>query len=494
MAKGGGRKAASPSRGAKTPRRDVYQEVTDRIVGLLDAGTAPWKHPLKAGAGGDGLPRNLASGKAYRGVNVFLLAMTQWAAGYESPHWTTFRQAKERGGTVKKGERGTPVIFWKLWEKEDEKTGDIERIPTLKRYTVFNAAAQCEGLELPSPPPESDAEPFEPIPTCEAIAAGFPDGPTVTVEGARPRYRPSADTVFMPEAGRFVSPEEYYATLFHELGHATGAEKRLHRGIEDSSGPFGGSAYGKEELVAEMAAAFLCAAGGIGPATVENSAAYLQGWAKTLKGDKRLVVNAAAAGQKAADWVRGIKPGDWETNAPKAPAKASAEPTPEPPASAEGPDLSEPEPAREAPVPVKRERPEIVVAAERMEPGAWSSDLTKRIGQGDVRASYSGDVIVEGRVRTPFTLAGVFRVSVGSSFEEGGYARTYRLVPAGDFCGEAVAYRDRTEEDHAAARDRPLGFYHGLAVKRGTRAFVLAGPETVVRGSAEPPGFQRELL
>ena len=483
MPEGGGRSPTSP-RGAKKPRRDIYQEVTDRIVGLLDAGTAPWKHPLGL-AGDGGLPRNLHSGRAYRGINVFLLAMTALAEGFESPHWLTFRQARERGGAVKKGEKGTPVVFWKLWEKEDRKTGEVEKLPVLRHYTVFNAAAQCEGLDLPSPPPESDRPPFEPIPTCERIAAGFPDGPTVTTEGNRPRYRPSEDRVFMPEADRFVSPEEYYATLFHELSHATGHEKRLNRGLENSRGPFGGTAYGREELVAEMAAAFLCAAGGVGPATVENSAAYLQGWAKALKGDKRLVVNAAAAGQKAADWVLGVKPQDFREAAKpaEAPARKPAAPSPKP------------EPAREAPrVAGPLHRPEIVVAAERLEPGEWSADLTRRVGEGDVQASYSGDVIAEGRVRTPFKLAGVFHVAVGMVNRETRTARAYRLVPAGDFCGEPANYADRTAADHAAAREHPLGFYHGLAVTRGTRAFVLAGPEAAVRGSDAPPGFQRELF
>ena len=482
MAKGGGRSPASP-RGGRKARRDVYQEVTDRIVGLLDAGTAPWKHPLGL-AGDAGLPRNLCSGKAYRGINVFLLAMTALAEGFETPHWLTFRQAKERGGAVKKGEKGTPVVFWKLWEKEDKKTGETETLPVLRHYTVFNAAAQCDGLDLPSPPPVEERPPFEPVPACEAIAAGFPDGPTVSAGGSRPRYRPSEDRVFMPEAGKFVSPEEYYATLFHELGHATGHGKRLNRGLENARGPFGGSSYGKEELVAEMAAAFLCAAGGIGPATVENSAAYLNGWAKALKGDKRLVVNAAAAGQKAADWVLGIKP-EHHAAAAK-PAKAAAKKATPKPA---------PEPAREAPRDAgPASRREIVVAAERLEPGEWSADLTRRVGEGDVQASYSADLIAEGRVRRPFKLGNVFHVAVGMADRETRTARVYRLVPAGDFCGEPTAYADRTEADHAAARAHPLGFYHGLAVQRGTRAFVLAGPEAIVRGSTEPPGFQRELF
>ena len=307
MPKGSGRKPASP-RGGRKARRDVYQEVTDRIVGLLESGVAPWKQPLRAGFIGDGLPKNLTSGKPYRGVNVFLLAMTAWAGGYDSPHWTTFKQAKERGGSVKKGEKGTQVIFWKLFEKEDRQTGEIDKLPVLRHYTVFNAAAQCEGLEVPGAAGIEELPPFEPIAECEAIVRGFADGPAVQTAPGTPCYRPGADTVRMPEAAAFETPESYYATIYHEFAHATGHSSRLNRGLDAALAPFGSADYSKEELVAEMASAFLCAASGIGPATVENSAAYVEGWAKKLRGDKRLVVTAAAAGQKAADWIRDDRP------------------------------------------------------------------------------------------------------------------------------------------------------------------------------------------
>ena len=142
---------SSNGSGRKWTPRDVYQEVTDRILEMLDAGTVPWHNPIR-GAGGE-WPKNLASGKPYRGVNVFLLAMTALARGYDSPWWTTFRQAREKGGQVRKGEKSTPVIFWKkLLKDEEEPERDADGKPArppfvLRYYHVFNAAAQCEGLE-----------------------------------------------------------------------------------------------------------------------------------------------------------------------------------------------------------------------------------------------------------------------------------------------------------------------------------------------------------
>lgn len=281
-------------------RTDAYQLITDRILAMLAEGTIPWQRPW---AGDEGGPRNIA-GRSYRGVNVFLLA----CQGYESPYWLTFKQARALGGHVRKGEHGTPVILWKPVTRtaEDPKTGEEVRRPgmVLRHYTVFNVT-QCELPAEAVPPTVRGGEAFEPIEECERIVGAFQGPPTLQVGGSRAFYRPSADSVTMPERAAFKSGPAYYATLFHELGHATGHPSRLNRkGLADLC-PFGSTNYSREELVAEMAAAFLCGRAGIEPATIEDSAAYIAGWLRKLGDDPRMVVIAAAQAQKAADWILG---------------------------------------------------------------------------------------------------------------------------------------------------------------------------------------------
>jgi antirestriction protein ArdC len=281
---------------------DIYQEVTDRIVAMLEKGVVPWRCPI-LGRQKAGFPKNLASGKEYRGVNVFLLAMTGWAEGYESAYWLTFNQAKDRGGSVRKGERSSMVVFWKQYEVDDRDTGEPKNVPVLRYYNVFNVQ-QCDGVPYPDAPKFEPIE-FSPVAASEGIVAGYADGPTIEHGGASAYYTPKTDAVKIPEATRFASVPEFYATLFHELAHSTGHSKRLDRGLDKNPAAFGSSDYGKEELVAEMASAFLCAQADIQPVTIENQAAYIQGWLERLRGDKRLVVTAAGAAQKAADWIRG---------------------------------------------------------------------------------------------------------------------------------------------------------------------------------------------
>jgi len=289
---------------------DIYQAVTDRILELLNQGTVPWRQPFKRGSGGEsGMPKNLISDKEYRGINVFLLAVTAMLESYDSPYWLTFKQAKERNAHVRKGEKGSLVIFWKQYATTNKMTGDPVKVPVMRHYTLFNTS-QCEGLELPAAPeakvePDTQETPFEPIVEAMAIVDGYKDAPRIEHQSGRAFYRSSEDLVSLPEPREFVDRESYYATLFHELVHSTGHSKRLDRGIDTKLAPFGSSDYSKEELVAEMGAAFLAAASGISPPTIEQSAAYIESWIKKLKGNKKLVVQAAGAGQKAADWVLG---------------------------------------------------------------------------------------------------------------------------------------------------------------------------------------------
>jgi antirestriction protein ArdC len=278
---------------------NVYQIVTDRILTMLDNGVAPWRKPWKGGAAG--VPSNHATGYAYRGVNVFLLA----AAGYAVPRFLTFKQALALGGCVRKGEHGLPVIFWKQTTYKDKASETGERKGFILRYyTVFNVA-QCDGVETDAPSmPVLPSIP--PIEAADAIVEGYaPRGPRIVHDfSARACYRPGEDCVNMPLRDQFNGSAEYYSTLFHELGHSTGHESRLAR-LEPTS--FGSHAYSREELVAEFTAAFLCGTAGIEAATLENSAAYLAGWAHKLRqpSNAQWVVTAAAQAQKAADLILG---------------------------------------------------------------------------------------------------------------------------------------------------------------------------------------------
>ena len=284
---------------------DLYQTVTDKIVAMLEAGVVPWRSPI-LGQSRAGHPKNLASGKRYRGMNTFLLAFTSYAKGYGSSYWLTFNQAKERGGSVRKGEKSSMVVFFKQFETKDRKTGEPKNVPLLRYYNVFNVE-QTEGVPAP------DAVPFEPInftpiEAAEKIASGYANGPSVQHAGQQAFYRPSVDTVTMPEPSRFASSGEYYGTLFHELSHSTGHSSRLDRRLDTTPMAFGSTDYGKEELIAEMSAAFLCGHAGIHPTTIDNQAAYIAGWLKKLKDDKRLVMAAAGAAQRSCDCILGVQP------------------------------------------------------------------------------------------------------------------------------------------------------------------------------------------
>lgn len=278
----------------------IYSRVTAAIIEALERGVVPWRSPI-LGGGQTGYPANLLSGKPYRGANVFLLAITAHLAGYHSRYWLTYQQAKQSGGTVKQGERASLVIFWKRYEVTDKQTGEIKEIPVLRYYNVFNVD-QCSGIRAPNTPEEIPPT-FERIEAAEALVAGYRDGPKVEHGGNEAFYAAKPDIVRLPLPERFVSPAAYYATLFHEYGHSTGHSKRLNRGLDTDPQPFGSPDYSREELVAEMAAAFLCAECGIEPAIIDNSAAYISGWLGKLRKDNTLIVTAGGQAQRAADWV-----------------------------------------------------------------------------------------------------------------------------------------------------------------------------------------------
>ena len=284
-----------------------YSVITDRIIELLERGVVPWRRPW---AGGEP-PRNLASGRHYRGINTFMLAVS----GYASPWWVTFNQAKQRGGHVRKGEQSTPVVFWKWLEVEDRDTpGKLKRVPFLRYFRVFNVE-QCENVAAPAVGSATGHSGFSAIEAAENVVQTMPKPPRIVTGEPRAWYQPRTDTVNMPARELFADGEGYYVTLFHELAHSTGHESRLNRpGIADLAA-FGSQTYSREELIAEMGAAYLAGACGIVQQTIENAASYIAGWLKRLKDDRKLIVIAAAQAQKAADFILG-KPGpDTDENA-----------------------------------------------------------------------------------------------------------------------------------------------------------------------------------
>ena len=280
------------------PNTKAYEVIADRIISALDKGEVPWRKPWSLQPG---LKPQSVNGRAYNGINALILGLT----GYSDPRWLTYHKAVEMGGHVRRGEKSTPVVLWRPIEREVENADGETEVKTfwlLRYYSVFNVQ-QCEGLELT---PIETPKPFDAIEAAEDIIANMPDRPQIAHDGGdRAYYAPYRDEIHLPPRAAFDGAGEYYSTAFHELGHCTGHPTRLGRFENTASiAAFGSPDYSREELVAEFAAAFLCNGAGI-ENTIENSTAYIRGWAKKLRKDKRLVVTAASQGQKAADYVLG---------------------------------------------------------------------------------------------------------------------------------------------------------------------------------------------
>jgi antirestriction protein ArdC len=276
----------------------VYEIITESILEQLEKGEIPWHKPWIGG----GYPKNLVSKKAYRGINVFLLGCQK----YTSPYWVSYKQAQQLGGNVKKGEKGTRVVFWKINEYEKEDGEGTKVVPILRYYNVFNVD-QCEGIDESKIPETRTERDFQPLEQCENVVNGMQNKPDIRFQDQRAYYHPRGDYVNMPKPETFDNEQFYYATLFHELGHATGHETRLHRKDQGQWSWFGSEDYSKEELVAEMTSSFLSGFCGIERDTIPNSVAYIQSWLKALRNDVKMVVLAAAAAQKAADYILGVK-------------------------------------------------------------------------------------------------------------------------------------------------------------------------------------------
>jgi antirestriction protein ArdC len=292
-----------------TKPRDVFALVTNRIIEHLEHGTVPWKQPWAE----RGLPRNLFTGKTYRGINVWLLN----ALNYEENAFLTFNQVKELGGNVRRGEKSHLVVLWK-WI-DDNSTNITEngatgrQIPYLRYYQVFNVS-QCSDIPeeyLPLIVPTNN----DPIGICEAIVETMPHVPEIRHMGDEAYYHPFFDLVNMPPMHRFINSETYYSTLFHELIHATGHKDRLNRKeIDAAMVPDKIGKYSLEELTAEIGACYLNSYAGIDGWDFQNHIAYLQGWLERLRNDKRLIVYACAQAQLAADYILNLRRDNWQEN------------------------------------------------------------------------------------------------------------------------------------------------------------------------------------
>lgn len=291
-------------------KQDVYQKVTDKIVADLEQGELTWLKPWSSDNMDGRIVKPLRhNGMPYSGINVLMLWGAAVEGGYLSPFWMTYRQAKEYGANVRKGERGNLVVYANTitkTEEQDDGSEEERKIPFIKGYSVFNVE-QIEGL-----PEQFYAKPEPVIDTAERIehADAFfaASGADVRHGGNRAFYSGGSDHVQMPHFEAFHSPEAYYATLAHELTHWTKHPKRLDR--EFGRKKWGDEGYAREELVAELGAAFLCADLALTPEPGEDHAAYIQSWLKVLKDDRRAIFSAAAHAQRAADYLHSFQ----ETN------------------------------------------------------------------------------------------------------------------------------------------------------------------------------------
>lgn len=291
----------------KVPARpDIHTRITEQIIAQLEAGVRPWTQPWTASGSVSRPLRH--DGTPYSGINIVLLWSEAAVRGFKAPTWMTFRQALVLGAHVRKGERGATVVYANtLIRSETNETGEdeVSKIPFLKAYTVFNID-QIEGLperygSQPEPSINTDAR----VSAAEVFFAAC--GADVRHGGGSAFYAPGPDRVQMPVFESFRDAESYYATLGHEMTHWTRHPTRLDRDFGRSR--FGDEHYAREELVAELGAAFLCADLGLALEPREDHAAYLASWLQVLRNDNRFIVSAAAHAQRAVAHLHGLQTG-----------------------------------------------------------------------------------------------------------------------------------------------------------------------------------------
>jgi antirestriction protein ArdC len=289
--------------------KDIHATITQRFIDQLQQGCVPWQRTWTSAM-------NLVSKKAYRGINTLTLG----SAPFGSPFWLTFRQAHELGGHIRKGEKSSPVIYYKFLEKHDRSgqpvftaKGKAAFVPFLRWSNVFNLE-QTEGVPAPAPAaaPIPLEEATRPLDRAESLVEQAKLCP-IRQEGFAASYSPTEDLIRMPPRLTFRSPEDYYHVLYHEMTHATGHASRLDREGITNTIRFGSERYSKEELIAELGAAFLSNEAGIlDQIRFDNSAAYLQSWIRKLKEDPTMIVSAASNAQRSFDWVTGCSPEEQE--------------------------------------------------------------------------------------------------------------------------------------------------------------------------------------
>lgn len=291
-----------------TNREDIYTRVTNSVVASLEQGVRPWMKPWSVEHTAGRITKPLrCCGTPYRGMNVLLLWVEAVECGYAAPIWMTYKQAQERGGQVRKGEKSAQVVYADRFKKPetDDKGEEVEReIPFLKTYCVFNVE-QIDGLPEIFYAKFANSLPIERrIAAVDAFMKNA--GPTIKHSGNQAFYAPGPDVIQLPPFEAFKDAESYYGTLLHEGIHSTRIKARLDRDFGRKR--FGDAGYAMEELVAEIGAAFLCAELGITPEIRDDHAAYISHWLEILAGDKRAIFQAAAHAQRAADYLQGLQP------------------------------------------------------------------------------------------------------------------------------------------------------------------------------------------
>ncbi len=368
------------------PKKDAYAILVSKISEALEKGVVPWHQPWLSGP-----PRSLSTGKGYRGFNQLLLGYC--AREHDTPFWGTFRQIKELGGVIRKGERSTPVSFWKKLDVDDPKEdGTTKQVMMCRFYSAFNA----DQADWPDGEPRMVKEwrdkltkdgPTDRIAAAEKILAEFPGKPEFQNKGMVAYYSVTTDTVVVPPIENFSSADRYYQTVFHELTHASGHPKRLNRFPSDSKPST--ESYSKEELVAELGGAFLCHEAGL-DVQVEESAAYIESWMQKIKEDPRILVSAAGQAAKAADHILGRVPDAPQVEKELAPEVEKAQPvvvpdlTVKPDPAPVAPEAAKPgiEPVEPSDVPVAKPDPvhqPDLIAAQGVEEEDPTPDFSARL-------------------------------------------------------------------------------------------------------------------
>lgn len=279
---------------------DFYQQITNQIIEALESGVKPWVCPWDK-TEQSGMPSNASSGAQYNGMNIMLLWMSATMQSFSSSSWMTFKQAKAKGGQVRKGEKGTHIFFYNMIEKKEKGADEVERYAMLKTYSVFNID-QIDGLPDSMSGHEVIASETSPVCSLEHVEHFLAaTGANIVYNGQRAFYRPSTDEIVIPDLHRFSTTEDAYATTLHELTHWTGHKSRLER---KKGNAFGSKDYAFEELIAELGSVFLMADLGIVGEVQHES--YIANWLTALKDDKRYIFKAASQASKAHQFLRNV--------------------------------------------------------------------------------------------------------------------------------------------------------------------------------------------